>query len=90
MYDQKAFYELRVVHAQMLQIIRVGALAWPVGRSVGRNINNGERACSVALMRGMIMVRVREEAAGFCCCCRSTAGGTRLYIVRECTVCVCL
>jgi hypothetical protein len=69
---KRRFYELHVVHAQMLQIIRVGALT-PCGQSVGRNINNGERACSVALMRddNGPDEREREDGAGFCCCCRS-------------------
>jgi hypothetical protein len=67
----------------------------PVGRAY--NINNGERACSVALMRDdngpdEPAERERERttlvsaaAAGRIC----VPAGGQLYIVRECTVCAC-
>lgn len=62
----------------------------------GRNINNGEQACSVALMRwpdgDMIMVRgraVSAAAAGRRRTICAAGGGPTLYCQRECTVCAC-
>jgi hypothetical protein len=59
----------------------------PVGRAY--NINNGERACSVALMRDDNgpdePALLSAAAAGRIC----VPAGGQLYIFRECTVYAC-